>query len=105
MPKPLEPAADAADYAAAVERVRQGAAEAQAHFPPERLPQWVVTESPADHPGMFVARLWVALPEPQMTNCLVRAATLAEVRDLLPPGLTCLARSPADDPVIVETWL
>ncbi len=31
--------------------------------------------------------------------------SLDELRAILPPGLTCLARHPSDPPEIVETWL
>jgi hypothetical protein len=33
------------------------------------------------------------------------APDLATARALIPRGLVMLARNPADDPVIVETWL
>lgn len=67
---------------------------------------WVVTESPSDHPGKFVARRHI------IGRGFVRATTnhhvapsLAEVRATLPPGLFRLQRKPGDDPVIVESWI
>jgi hypothetical protein len=33
------------------------------------------------------------------------ADSLDAARTLVPPGLFCMIRSPADDPFIVETWI
>lgn len=65
-----------------------------------RLPMWTVYNPTAsDHPGRWSARLWASLPRPQATDRLIVRNTLDEVRALLPPGLACITRSPA------ETWL
>lgn len=66
------------------------------------LALWTVYDSPTDLPGRFVARKWL-LDQP--TNDLLEDKTLDGLRAKLPPGLTCLARSPQDDPKIVETWV
>lgn len=66
------------------------------------LPIWTIYDHPSDFPGAFVARLSI-LDKP--TAKTLKAGTLAEVRAQLPAGLTCLPRSTADDPVIVECWL
>jgi hypothetical protein len=47
----------------------------------------------------------VTLPEPKPTRFVLIHDTLAELRELLPLGLTQLARAPADVPEIEETWL
>lgn len=66
------------------------------------LALWTVYDSPTDLPGRFVARKWL-LDQP--TNDLLEDKTLDGLRAKLPPGLTCLARLPQDDPKIVETWV
>ena len=63
---------------------------------------WTVYASPSDFPGQYVARRWVL--DTPTTDVLV-AATLEELRALLPPGLHCLPRNVLDDAVIVETWI
>jgi len=102
----LEPAKDMGDYVKAVEQVREQVAHLHAQVPPDRIPMWVVLgPGTSDHPGMYVARLWISLPHNEPTDALVRAGSLEELRDLLPPGLTRLERSPGDDPNIIETWV
>lgn len=68
----------------------------------EPLPIWVIYQNPTDRPGLFVARKWLL---DKATEELFEATTLQMVRDQLPTGLTCLPRSPMDDPVIVESWV
>jgi len=63
---------------------------------------WTVYDHPSDWPHGFVARKFV-LDQP--TNEVFKASTLGQLRAMLPEGLTCLARSEQDDPVIVECWL
>lgn len=104
MPPPVI-CADVGEFARACEEVRQQVAALNAQQPPDRMPHWVVFgPGTADHPGLFVARLWHALPEPRPTTHLLRAGTLATLRDLLPPGLVRLRRQPGDDTNIIETW-
>ncbi|BDC78315.1 hypothetical protein MRCP2_p0500 (plasmid) [Aquipseudomonas alcaligenes] len=70
--------------------------------PGQGLSLWAVYSSPADFPGQFVARRW---QDNQPTSDLIAAEDLEELRRQLPPGLYRLARHPADDPVLVETWV
>lgn len=68
---------------------------------------WTVYDHPSDYPASFVARrhevqaggITVATPD------AVFAPTLEEVRAKLPRDLVPIARSPGDDPVIVESWI
>ncbi|MCE7797886.1 hypothetical protein LWE61_15150 [Sphingobium sufflavum] len=70
------------------------------------LSMWVVTENPSDFPGKFVARLWFVTAGAMATTEYYHvSATLEGVRELLPPGLACIQRSPGDEPTIVEIWL
>jgi hypothetical protein len=72
----------------------------------DALALWTVYDHPSDFPDRFVARLsLISRTGTVVTNETVSAATLAELRDRLPPGLHRLDRDPSDDPVIVETWL
>jgi hypothetical protein len=72
----------------------------------DALAMWTVYRYPRDYPGKFVARKFlVTAPDPTVTAEMFIADDLDEIRALLPPGLVRIARSPSDDPVIVETWL
>lgn len=63
---------------------------------------WTIYNRPVDFPDKFVARRWEgSMP----TQDILIADDLEELRRQLPPGLYRLARHPADDPVVVETWL
>jgi len=68
----------------------------------DKLAIWVVYQNPRDRPGKCIARKWL---NDQPTDEVLVAATLDELRAMLPPGLTRLGRRMEDDPVIVETWL
>lgn len=66
------------------------------------FPMWVVYEGVSDFPGRAVARMTMGgIP----TERTVVGASLEEVRSQLPPGLTCIPRSPGDPAVVVECWL
>jgi hypothetical protein len=72
------------------------------------LAMWTVYDHPTDYPNTFVARRFDidgngATP----TASIIVAPDLTTLRDILAfqMGLTCLTRSPGDDPKIVETWL
>lgn len=70
------------------------------------LPMWVVTSSPTDAPGLYVARLNVAGAHgADPTIFAASAPSLEQLRAVLPPGLFRFGRDATDDPVIVETWL
>jgi len=72
--------------------------------------QWVIYHKPKDHPDAeYVVRKWEIVSnnfEPQLTDEVIKAATLDEARLALPiQRLICFQRDPSDDPVIVETWM
>ena len=69
------------------------------------LEMWVISERPSDYPTKFVARKFEVTSVPKPTSETKIADTLEGVRQMLPPGLFCLARDPSDEPQIVETWL
>lgn len=73
----------------------------------EPLRVWCIYENPRESPGMFVVREWIVLRdrEPQPAMVALMAETLEAARKLIPDGLVALARSPGDDPAIVEMWL
>lgn len=66
------------------------------------LPIWTIYDHPLDFPAQFVARLSV-MDRP--TAKVLKGDTLDALRAQMPHGLTCIPRSPGDDPVIVECWL
>lgn len=64
---------------------------------------WVIYDSPADAPGMFVARRW---ENDQPTTDALASADVEALRDEMERrGLVKLMRHPTDNPVILETWL
>lgn len=67
------------------------------------VPIITIYERPADYPDKFVARLWdVNRP----TNLAAIADTYEELLEAIPVNsMVKMARSPADDPVILETWM
>jgi hypothetical protein len=66
---------------------------------------WVVFgPGTSDHPGLYVARLWVTIPEME-PSLLIRAGTLEQLRDLLPDGLVLIPHQPGEDANIIETWI
>lgn len=71
-----------------------------------RLPIWVVYRPVTrEYPGIWVARMHVALPELKVTRFVMTHDTLAELRTMLPPGTVRMARLPDDLPEIEEVWL
>jgi hypothetical protein len=72
----------------------------------ESLHMWTIYDHPFDRPNVFIARLWVVDDKGfRFTNETIEASTLDALRKMLPSGLTCISRSPSDDPKIVEAWL
>ena len=69
---------------------------------------WTVYKSPSDYPGSYAARLFEIDGDgpPRPTGSIVVSKSLEHLRDeLIEMGLVSLARSPEDDPTIVEVWL
>lgn len=76
----------------------------------DALSLWTVYDHPRDFPDFWVARRWEARATGAApTQDVLLARSIFELREqliLLPgPGLTPVARSPEDDPTVVETWL
>lgn len=68
---------------------------------------YVITANPSDFPGKHVVRRWrfqVFSSRPDVEPHAV-VDTLDEARASIPAGRSRFRRAPADDPVIVETWL
>lgn len=67
------------------------------------VPIITVYQHPADYPDKYVARVWdVNRP----TNLAAVADTYEELLEAIPTNqMTKMARSSADDPVIMETWI
>lgn len=72
------------------------------------LLMWAIYDNPSDFPGKFVARpvsLFHSTPEKlAFLDFVLVADSLAEIRKMLPPGLTNLGADSRDEPHIVETW-
>jgi hypothetical protein len=65
---------------------------------------WTIYER--DYPDWFVARPHIIRPKTAGPLPMhLMAADLETLRAMLPDGLTCLARSPGDDPTIIEVWV
>lgn len=70
------------------------------------LSVWTVFDHPTDYPEVFIARKWLLVSGVAVaTSETVTGPTLQSVRDQIPAGLHCFARSPEDDVYIVESWL
>ncbi len=67
------------------------------------VPIITIYDHPADYPDKFVARVWdVNRP----TNLAAVADTYEELLEAIPVNsMVKMARSPGDDPVIMETWI
>jgi hypothetical protein len=71
-----------------------------------KMQGWTIYDHPRDYPDCFVARRWITKGYDVIATAdTFTAATLDEVRALLPPGLIVFPRCSNDDPVIVEVWL
>jgi len=69
---------------------------------------WTVYDHPTDYPDCYVARLHeVRVTGSQPTGSFMVCQDLEMLRSILcfEMHLTCLARSPEDEPQIVENWL
>jgi hypothetical protein len=69
---------------------------------------WVVTDSPADFPGLYVARkhLITAGADTPTDEFLTDHVLEALRRRLVDQGCDALIpRHPSDDPVLLEVWL
>jgi hypothetical protein len=64
------------------------------------LAVWVISEGEPDHPGVLVARLIT-----DGAPYVLTAASLPELRAILPPGLERSERQAADPPEVIEVWV
>lgn len=72
----------------------------------ERIPIWVIYRTTtSDYPGKWTARMHLSLPQPESTELLIVGDSLEDVRNDLPPGLTCIGRNSEDEDVIEEVWI
>lgn len=72
----------------------------------DRLPMFTITDHPTDYPDFFVARLSLTLPAVEITAFAIMDPSLERLQETMEAlGLVKLARSPQDDPKIVEVWL
>lgn len=73
----------------------------------DALSIWTVYDHPTDHPHEFIARRFEVDGKGTRATAETLASTSLDLlRDELSArGLTCLTRSPDDDPKIVEVWL
>ncbi len=67
------------------------------------ISMWTIFDHPLEYPGYFVARYFI-MDRP--TTSLILSESLDPLRDTLAAaGFVMLARSPEDDPKIVEVWI
>lgn len=67
------------------------------------LPIWTLYDHPRDYPTEYVARLFIG---EKPTDQVLTSKSLDLLRsEMVARGLSCLTRSPGDDPKIIETWL
>ena len=67
---------------------------------------WTIYDRPRDYPSGFIARPFtITANGPRPAFFALTAQSLAEIRNMLPPGLVRIERDPAGEPHIVECWL
>jgi hypothetical protein len=73
----------------------------------DQLYMWVIYDHPSDLPDWYVARPWIVVGKRAAAiRSDIRSKDLDEIRHfMVSMGLTCLDRSPRDNPVIIEVWL
>ena len=73
----------------------------------EALSIWVIYDHPRDFPDIFVARRHIAYgPKAGPTTDAIGSDLLDALREEMERrGLVRMDRLPADDPVIIETWM
>jgi hypothetical protein len=75
----------------------------RAGFAVVTLKLWTIYKHPTDYPDRFVARQFV-LDKP--TENVIISPDIETLRShFLEIGLSCITRSPHDEPQIVEVWL
>lgn len=62
---------------------------------------WAVYRNPSDYPGKWVARRF---KNGKPTKTVLVAASLEQVRAMLPARLVCVGRFEEDPPQLLETW-
>ncbi len=75
---------------------------------PKEMVIYVVYDHPLDIPEGYVLRRQIITPNGQIDRPrgAIISDALAPLQQMLHShGLTCLGRQPADDPVIVESWM
>jgi hypothetical protein len=71
----------------------------------DRLPMWIVYRpTTEEYPGLWVARMHVLRPKSRPTRFVMTHPALSDLRDMLPPDVTRVARQEADAPQIEELW-
>lgn len=66
---------------------------------------WTVTYNTSDAPGLYAVRPHSTRHGPRPLKFSLRSPDLMRLRAMLPLGLYRMDRDPADDKVIVETWI
>ena len=68
---------------------------------------WVITHKTSDYGERYVLRMHLLTRSGHVIdkNPVAIESTLEDIRKWVLPGMTCVPRDPADDPVIVETWV
>lgn len=70
---------------------------------------WAVYDHPSDFPNVFIARRWdVYADRVEATTSVMTEPVLVHLRERLVTEAYCmqkLARTPWDDPTIIEVWL
>jgi hypothetical protein len=67
---------------------------------------WTITCDPIDAPGKFVTRRHAITADGAVATAdHTIADTLGSARNAVPVGSVNIGREPADDPVILESWI
>ena len=72
----------------------------------ECLMVYAVYYKPKDYPNGYIARRYEIRPnEARPSEDAFHSNSLEGIREQMPEGLFCLARTPNDHPSVVEVWL
>lgn len=74
---------------------------------PPPMSHWIIYHGAKDHPpDAWVVRRWDIYPDSLVPTREVHVCeSLEAARDRVPPTQCLIARSPEDDPAIVEVWI
>lgn len=66
---------------------------------------FTIYKKPRDYPTGWIVREWTTTNGRLVPGTATRHENLKAARNMVPPGMVCMRRSPEDDPAVYETWI